>query len=102
MTRTHFTTLNRLDENETEVQVEYSITPYYPATYDDPAEGGEVEIVGAWTKGDDGADVKVTLTDAEDEKFSQWIAENHDHNDDGPDTDDLRDRIRDDDLTGAA
>lgn len=104
MSRTHFTTFNRLDEDETNVEVEYMISPFYPATWDDPAEGGEVEIIASWIDlaTENGVcllSVPVTLTDAEKSKFSQWISENHDH-DDGPDTDDERDRIRDDKLTG--
>lgn len=73
--RTSFMDFNRLDEAETEITVEYSISPYYAATWNDPAEGGEVEIIKAFNETD--ADIK--LTDAEHEKFCNHIAENHDH-----------------------
>jgi hypothetical protein len=99
MTRTYFESFNRLDEDETEIKVEYSINAGCPATYDSPAESGEVEIVGAWIDDGTEAGILVKLTDAEDAKFRQWIAENHDH-DDGPDPDDERDRQRDAKLTG--
>lgn len=87
MTRTYFQKFNRLDEAETEITVEYSITSGSPATWDEPGEAGEVELVSAWI--DDGTEngIPVTLTDAEDEKFCDWLAENHEY-DDGPDDDD--------------
>lgn len=73
MSRTYFTALNRLDE--TEVLIEYTISRYYPATWDDPAEGGEVEIIKTWENGGVGA--PVDLTAAEEDKFREVIAETH-------------------------
>ena len=35
------------DDDELEVAVSYNITPYRPATWDWPAEGGEIEIESA-------------------------------------------------------
>lgn len=80
---TYFQAFNRLDEAETEITVEYSISggcaaqTYGPAENCYPAESLEVEIVSAWI--DDGSVEQrlVALTDAEDEKFCTWIAENH-------------------------
>ena len=79
MARTFFMDFNRLDPDETEITVEYSITPHIPATWDDPAEGGEVEIVKAFTTDDP----DVTLTADECQKFAEHIAEHHedDHGD---------------------
>lgn len=89
MTRTYFQTFNRLDEAETDITVEYSFSPGSPATWDDPAEGAEVEIIKAWV-GDDFDIGEVSLTFAETDKFKQWLSENHE--DDGePDYDYHRD-----------
>jgi hypothetical protein len=30
------------------IQIEFSVTPYIPATYYDPPEGGEIEIDDVW------------------------------------------------------
>jgi hypothetical protein len=79
--RTHEATFERADE--TEVCVEYTITAVVPATWGEPAEGGEVEIVCVTDK--DGNPVK--WTDEEDDKWVQWIAENHNHWDDYDDYD---------------
>jgi hypothetical protein len=73
---------------EFDVEIEYTITPYYPATWDDPAEGGEVEIQGAYTK--DG--LPYPWTDRQDAEWCDWISENH--KDDGPDPDDQRDSFK--------
>lgn len=84
MTRTHTMKLNRDDEQETEVTVEYTISPYIPATgpsYSsggEPAEGGEVEIVGVTvTNPLDRVTVAIKWTDAEDDRWSTYICENH-------------------------
>lgn len=76
MPRTHETTFERADE--TEVTVEYTITAIVPATYWEPAEGGEIEIV----KVTDAEGNPAQHTDEEDEKWCNWIAENHNHWDD--------------------
>ncbi|PKR55437.1 hypothetical protein [Thalassospira marina] len=62
-------------ENEQKVLVEFTKTPEVPATYWHPAEGGEVEIVKVCA-GEDGWNAK--WTDAEDEEWSGWLAENFD------------------------
>ena len=93
MARTYFMDFNRLDEAETEITVEYTISGGCPAHYGSltypghPAEAPEVEIVRAWVippKGQSDKDAPdITLTEAEDEKFRQYIIENHE--DEGPD-----------------
>jgi hypothetical protein len=81
MPRTHFTSFER--DDETEVTVEYTISPYDPGVSSGPPEncyppeGGEVEIVSV--KDEAGSDIK--WTDAEDRKWCGWIAENHDFDD---------------------
>lgn len=45
MSRRKFTFDTVLGKREAEVRVTYSCTPFVPATYWQPAEGGEVEIV---------------------------------------------------------
>jgi hypothetical protein len=88
MTKTHFMNFERADESE--VSVEYSITPYDPGVTWGPAEtcyppeGGEVEIVKAWFEPSGG---EFTPTDAEINKWSNYIAENHDYDDCSPDDD---------------
>ncbi|MEJ0093306.1 MAG: hypothetical protein WDN46_07690 [Methylocella sp.] len=85
MTRTFFQTFER-DDGETEITVEYSISDYLPAqTYGPPesccpAEGGEVEIVKAWTTAEPSQDI--TLTDAEEQRMSTYIQENPPPDDD--------------------
>lgn len=81
MPRTHETTFER--DDETEVTVEYTISPVIPATWYEPAEGGEVEIVRVT----DADGVEIKWTDDEDEKWCSWIAENHDFSDDYEDYD---------------
>lgn len=76
MTRTHLTTFER--DDETEVTVQYTITPIIPQTYWQPAEGGEVEIV----KVTDENNVAIQTTDEEDEKWCLWISENHEDDSD--------------------
>lgn len=78
----HYTEFERDDGSV--VTVEYTITAYDPGVSSGPAEscyppeGGEVEIINV--KNADGE--KVVTTDDEDEKWSTWIMENHDHDDD--------------------
>lgn len=82
------------DDGETEIEVEYTATPFIPAqTYglpEDcyPAEGGEVEISRAWYVPDPtgaAAAIACELTDAEIERISIEIAENLPEDDDGED-----------------
>lgn len=82
MARTHFTTFER--DDGTEVTIEYTISDYDagvssgPAEICYPPEGGEVEIIKAFT--DAGP---VIWTDDEDHKWSTKIFEEHDFSDDG-------------------
>lgn len=69
------------DGAETKVTVEFTMTPPIPATWDDPAEGGEVEIIKAHTDAEGWA---AKWSDAEDEKWCLWLMENFEY-DDGPD-----------------
>lgn len=81
-------TIHRGDD-ELEVEVEYTISPYIPEsgpTYDcggQPAEGGEVELISV-TIGTE----KLETTPDEDDWLANYISENHE--DDG-DFDDERD-----------
>jgi hypothetical protein len=90
MTRTHYMTFER--DNETEVTVEYTITPYDPGNTYGPAEncyppeGGEVEIVKVFSD----TDPDIKWTNDEDQKWSQKIFEDHDF-DDCDDYEDWRD-----------
>lgn len=81
MARTHFTSFER--DDDTEVTVEYTISPYDPGVSSGPAEdcyppeGGEVEIISV----KDDAGKSVDWTDDETAKWSGWIQENHDFDD---------------------
>lgn len=81
MTRTYYAFFER--DDETEVTVEYSITPYDsgntygPAENCYPPEGGEVEIVKVFSD----TDPDIKHTDAEEQKWSQKIFEDHDFDD---------------------
>lgn len=75
MTRTFTQGFNRLDDDETDITVEYTVGRYYPATWEQPAEGGEIEIVQAWING--GTSQIIELTPAEHDKFHLWLMENH-------------------------
>lgn len=76
---------------ELDVMVEYTVSRYYPATWDDPAEGGEAEIIDAWTA--DG--LPFSWTDAQDREWTTWIEENHDCRADSRDPDAAYDAWRD-------
>lgn len=84
MARTYFHDFYREAEDgtETKVTVEFTMTPAIPATWDDPAEGGEVEIVKAHT---DAEGWGAKISDAEVEKWTLWLMENYETDDDGPD-----------------
>ena len=83
MSRTYEHTFDR--DDETGVVVTYTAEGGDPGVYTGPYEGSypatapEIEIVSAATM--DGQ--PVTLTPAEDERMSTWLAENHE--DDDPD-----------------
>lgn len=72
MSRTFtFTTSVERYDDEIDVQVTYTCTPFIPATYWQPAEGGEVEIVEAVFVGVDAASMSSPLTDAEFDKLTE-------------------------------
>lgn len=73
-----------------DVEVYYTITPFIPATYWQPAEGGEVEVESVVI---DGIDITDTLSTDQMDKLMVAAAE--DDRDDGPDPDEMRDRKRD-------
>lgn len=58
------TSIERGDD-EIDLRVIYSVTPFVAATYWQPAEGGEVEIISAEFIGVDAANMPSPLTDAE-------------------------------------
>ena len=108
-------------DGEIYADLSYTVTPYHPATYDDPAEGGaieDIEVDRLWSE-----TIKTTPSTVYGEKpvvnriiteleRPQWLVDlivrNVDHADlyeasaddrYEPDYDDLRDRIRDDRMT---
>jgi len=86
MAITHFTSFTR-DDQETEIEVEYSFRGGCAAHYGSlnypghPAEPPEVEITKAY---EIETEKEVTLTDTEYERMTLWIMENHfdDYDDD--------------------
>lgn len=74
-----------------DVEIYYTISPFVPATYWQPAEGGEVEIESVVI---DGADITDTLSVDQMDKL--MIVASEDDRDDGPDPDEMRDRRKDD------
>lgn len=60
MNRFTFDTAIERDDHEFELRVVYSATPFYPATYWQPAEGGECELISMKCGG-----MEFVLTDAE-------------------------------------
>lgn len=88
MTRKYYANFNRDDEAETAITVQYTITGGCAAHYGDmnypghPAEAPEVEITEAYLKPPAGEFItkdtpRLTLTEAEEQKFRDWIIENH-------------------------
>jgi len=59
-----FDTLVTRGDEEIEVRVTYSVSPFIDATYWQPAEGGEVEIISVRANGQE-----IALTDAEETKI---------------------------------
>lgn len=53
-----FTFTTELGEDEAEIEITYSVSPYYPATHEQPAEGGEIELLSAKISG-----IEIKLTD---------------------------------------
>lgn len=97
-----WTTIER-DGEELEINVEFDATPFDPGnTYGlpencYPAEGGEIEITAVFLNG---VAIDPPLTDKEADKIADWLSENLDDDDDGPDPDDWRDARIDARLTG--
>jgi hypothetical protein len=95
--------LSILDGSDGDLIVTFDYSPGTPATglsgppenYD-PGEGPMVEVVS--TSYDVGP--LCGLAAHEIEKVEEWLAENFEPPEDGPDADDLRDRAIDDRLTG--
>ena len=98
-TTTFYIEMNLGEWCEIGIEVEYSISDYDPGCCSGPPEncyppeGGEVEIISATTE--DG--LPFSWTDDQDERWSTWIAENHDFDDGryGPDSDAAYDAMRD-------
>ena len=65
MSRFPFTTVIERGDDEIEVRVVYSVTPFVAATYWQPAEGGEVEIISAKFVGVNAGSMPSPITDAE-------------------------------------
>jgi hypothetical protein len=65
------------ENGENEVDVEYEISKYYPATREQPQEGGEVELHSVKLNG-----VEVELTENEIVSLIQYIEDNDDLSDD--------------------
>ena len=63
--RFQFETAIERGDDEIELRVTYSVTPFIAATYWQPAEGGEVELISAKFTGVDAASLPSPLTDAE-------------------------------------
>lgn len=76
-------TLTR-DGEDIDLEIDYAIEPYDPgsgpsyASGGDPPSGGGIEDWSVMRAGE-----AFELTDAEAETVADWIAENHDHDDDG-------------------
>lgn len=76
MPRTYFHKTTLRDEAETAIEVEYTYKAGYPATFDEPAEGPEIELVkvivirGAFT-------VELGLEAKEYDRVVAEIAESH-------------------------
>lgn len=75
MARTFFSnySIQRNDE-DIELEIEYTATPYVPATYWQPAEGGEIEIVEVLGPAGKG----FVLTDDEESKVIDYLYESFD------------------------
>lgn len=60
-----FTTYIERGDDELEVRVTYTVSRYYPATYHQPAEGGDCEIISAEFAGIDAASAPSPITESE-------------------------------------
>lgn len=84
-----------------EVLARFTFSDFVPATYWQPAEGGEIDIIAAETI--DKIDIIDRLSDEQIEEIAEQIElRSERYVDDGPDPDDARDRMIDDRLTGDA
>lgn len=70
-----FTTTIERGDDELEVRVFYTVSPFIEATYWQPAEGGEVEITEATFIGCDAASMPAPFTDAEWDKLAEEAAD---------------------------
>lgn len=77
MTRIFTQLANLSDEEETEVKITYTYSPGYRATWTQPAEGPEVEIIGA----EAGNGYAIELSEADEDRIWKWLIQNHDHDD---------------------
>ena len=82
-----------------EINVEYDATPIVSATYWQPAEGGEIEMLACFL---DGVAIDPPLSEAEWELVEADVIKHHDDSvfDYDPDWDREYDQKRDDRLTG--
>lgn len=94
-----YTTIVR-DGQDVEISVEYDATPITPATYWQPAEGGEIEILAVF--GENGIALDPPLNDDEEAKVYDYLVDRYDDRDFDMDEDwdAARDRDIDDRLTG--
>ena len=88
------------DGKDIEVSVEFDATPHIAATWFDPAEGGEIEILAVF---DGAVAIDPPLTEAEESRLLDYLYESMDDSDfdvdDDRDWDAERDRQIDDRLT---
>lgn len=83
-----------------EILASFTFSPFIPATYWQPEEGGEIDIVSVETIAK--VDITDQLSAATLGELSEQIELHSDrYDDDGPDPDDERDRRIDAQLTGA-
>ena len=87
MTRVYYTTVYR----EIAIEVGYTISPGFAGDRTDPPWPAEIDIRQSYWNG-----AAVELTDDERDELLT------DHEDEGPDPDDARDRMTDDRMMGAA
>lgn len=69
-----FTTSIERGDDEIDVRVTYTCTPFIEATYWQPAEGGEIEIEEAAFVGVDAASMPSPITDAEIDALAEECA----------------------------
>jgi len=70
MARFVFTGMIERDGNEIEVDVAYTVSRYYPATLEQPEEGGEIELLSVKLCG-----VEMVLSDAEEAEIMRQCEE---------------------------